>query len=433
MELPPGPRAPAVWQTIAWMTRPGAFLRGVHERFGDPATIRTYWTSEPMVLFSGPDAVRAVFRLDPAIAPAGQSWEFLRPFAGPNSILLLDGEEHLRERRLMQGPFHGEPMRAFAPMIAELAHAELATWHGRVVALERMRELTLAIILRVVFGAQDPGEVAALRETIDDTLATVRSLPWVLAMAVVRKDLGPRSPWGRFRMAVERFDAMLFELLARRRARAGGQASDDSMLSVLESQRDEEGNPPSDQHLRDELVALLVGGHDSSAAALAWAFERLAHHPEVQARLREGDPAYLDAVVKESLRTRPALTIAPRLLLEPAEIGGHRIPAGVQVAACLWLACRREDLWRGASEFRPERWLEGVGGVPNQNPLSWIPFGGGVRRCAGAPFAEMEMREVIRAAAGLPRTLRPARRDPEHARRSMLVLVPHRGGELLVH
>jgi len=194
MELPPGPRAPAVWQTIAWMTRPGAFLRGVHERFGDPATIRTYWTSEPMVLFSGPDAVRAVFRLDPAIAPAGQSWEFLRPFAGPNSILLLDGEEHLRERRLMQGPFHGERMRAFGPMIAELAHAELATWHGRVVALERMRELTLAIILRVVFGAQDPGEVAELRETIDDTLATVRSLPWVLAMAVVRKDLGPRSP-----------------------------------------------------------------------------------------------------------------------------------------------------------------------------------------------------------------------------------------------
>jgi cytochrome P450 family 135 len=249
----------------------------------------------------------------------------------------------------------------------------------------------------------------------------------------VRKDLGPRSPWGRFRTAVERYDAMLFELLARRRARAEGQAGDDSILSVLQSQRDEQGNPPSDQHLRDELVALLVGGHDSSAAALAWAFERLAHHPEVQARLREGDPAYLEAVVKESLRTRPALTIAPRLLLEPAEIGGHRIPAGIQVAACLWLACRREDLWRGASEFRPERWLEGVGGVLNQNPLSWIPFGGGVRRCAGAPFAEMEMREVIRAAAGLPRTLRPARGEPEHARRSMLVLVPHRGGELLVH
>jgi cytochrome P450 len=425
MDLPPGPRAPAVWQTIAWMTRPGAFMRAVYTRYGDPATIRTYWTEEPMVLFSSPAAVRAVFRLDPAIAPAGQSWEFLRPFAGQHSILLLDGDEHLRERRLMQGPFHGERMRAFAPMIGELARAELGSWSGRVVALERMRELTLAIILRVVFGAREDGEVASLRGVIDAALDTVRSLPWVLAMAVVRKDLGPRSPWGRFRTAVERFDATLFELLARRRATDG--ADDDSMLSVLLAQRDEDGNPPSDRHLRDQLVALLVGGHDSSAASLAWAFERLARHPDVHARLREGDPAYLDAVVKEVLRARPALTIAPRLLLEPADIAGHRIPAGVQVAACLWLACRRSDLWPAASEFRPERWL---GEDPTPNMLSWIPFGGGVRRCAGAPFAEMEMREVLRAAAGL--RLRPVVAEPERARRSMLVLVPHRGAEMLV-
>jgi cytochrome P450 len=425
MELPPGPRAPAIWQTLAWMSRPGAFMRAVHTRYGEPATIRTYWTEEPMVLFSSPDAVRAVFRLDPAIAPAGQSWEFLRPFAGQHSILLLDGAEHLRERRLMQGPFHGARMRAFAPMIGELARAELAGWSGRVVALERMRELTLEIILRVVFGARDAGEVAALREVIDAALDTVRSLPWVLAMAVVRKDLGPRSPWGRFRLAVERFDATLFELVARRRVAPG--TDDGSMLSVLLAQRDEQGNPPSDRHLRDQLVALLVGGNKSSTASLAWAFEPLARHPDVQARLREGDPAYLDAVVKEVLRARPALTIAPRLLLEPAEIAGRVIPAGVQVAACLWLACRREDLWPAASQFRPERWL---GEEPPPNPMSWIPFGGGVRRCAGAPFAEMEMREVLRAASEV--TLRPVVGEPERARRSMLVLVPHRGAEVLV-
>jgi len=421
MDLPPGPGAPAVWQTLAWMTRPGAFMRRVHRRFGDPATIRTYWTEEPMVLFSNPDSVRAVFRLDPAIAPAGQSWEFLRPFAGPHSILLLDGEEHIRERRLLQGPFHGERMRGFAPMIGELAGRELATWKGRVVALDRMRQLTLNIILRVVFGARDQ-ELAHVRGVIDESLATVRSLPWVLAMAVVRKDLGLWSPWGRFRVAVERFDAELYELLTRRRA----EARDDSMLALLLEARDEHGNPPSDHHLRDQLVALLVGGHDSSAASLAWAFELLARHPAVQARLRDGDPAYLDAVVKEVLRARPALTIAPRLLLEPAQIAGRTVPAGVQVAACLWLACRRHDLWPRADEFRPERWLEG----PEPNPLSWIPFGGGVRRCAGAPFAEMEMREVLRAAAAL--SLRPARSQPEHARRSMLVLTPHRGGEVVV-
>jgi cytochrome P450 len=408
------------------MTRPAAFLQSVHSRFGDPATIRTYLTPEPMVLFSHPDAVREVFRLDPAIAPAGQSWEFLRPFAGAHSILLLDGEEHLRERRFLQAPFHGERMRAFAPTIAELARRELGTWSGRVVALDRMRHLTLEIILKVVFGAHSELEAAQLRDAVERTLGEVRSLSRMLAMALVQRDLGPRSPWGRFRVAVERFDAQLLQLLARRRAEPGGGGEGDSMLAMLLEQRDEQGRAPTDAHLRDELVALLVGGHDSSAASLAWAFERLARHPAVHARLREGDPAYLDAVVKEVLRVRPALTIAPRKLLEPVQIGGRTLPAGVQAAACLWLSLRREDLWPRASAFWPERWLDRT----PPNLASWIPFGGGVRRCAGAPFAEMEMREVLRVAANL--RIRPVRPEGEHARRSMLVVTPNRGGELLV-
>ena len=422
MDLPPGPRAPAAWQTVAWMARPAAFMRRIHERFGDPVTIRMYWTDEPMVLFSHPDAVRDIFNLDPAIAPAGQSWEFLRPFAGEHSILLLDGDAHMAERRAMQVPFHGERMRAFGPVIADLARRELSTWSGRVTTLDRMRELTLEIILRVVLGARGDDETARLRHAVDTTLESVRSMPRMLSMALVQRDLGPRSPWGRFRIAVERFDALLLDIVARRRADPG----DDSVLSFLLEQRDEQGRPPSDRHLRDQLVALLVGGHDSSASALAWAFERLARHPSVHARLRDGDPAYLEAVVKESLRARPSLTIAPRRLLAPVEIAGHRIPAGVQVAACIWLALRREDLWPDASAFRPERWLEG----PRPNPLSWIPFGGGVRRCTGAPFAEMEMREVLRAAVDL--RIRPVRPEPERARRSMLVVVPDRGGEVLV-
>ena len=218
-----------------------------------------------------------------------------------------------------------------------------------------MRHLTLEIMLRVVFGARGEAEVAQLRDAVESTLEGVRSLPQVLAMVLVPRDLGPRSPWGRFRVAVERFDALLFELLARRRAEPVA----DSLLSVLLEQRDEDGNAPTDQHVRDQLVALLVGGHDSSAASLAWAFERLARHPAVHARLRDGDPAYLDAVVKEVLRVRPALTIAPRLLLEPVRIAGVTLPAGVQVAACLWLALRREDLWPQASAFRPETMARG--------------------------------------------------------------------------
>ncbi len=422
MDLPPGPRAPAAWQTVAWTTRPAGFLRRIHDRFGDPATIRTYWMDEPLVLFSDPGAVREIFRLDPVIAPAGQSWEFLRPFAGPHSILVLDGEEHLRERRLIQTPFHGERMRAFAPVIAELARRELSTWSGRVITLERMKQLTLETILRVVFGARGDWETAQLRAAVHDTLNSVRSLPRMIAMSLVQRDLGPRSPWGRFRLSVERFDALLYETVARRRIEPAG----DSMLALLLEQRDEHAQPPTDQHLRDQLVALLAAGHDTSAASLAWAFERLARHPAVLARLRRGEPAYLDAVVKEVLRVRPALTIAPRRLLEPVRIAGRTLPAGVHVAACLWLALRREDLWPQASAFRPERWLEG----PQPDPMSWIPFGGGVRRCAGAPFAEMEMREVLRAAAEL--SIRPARPEPERARRSALVVTPHRGGEVLV-
>jgi cytochrome P450 len=196
------------------------------------------------------------------------------------------------------------------------------------------------------------------------------------------------------------------------------------VLKLLLEQHDEDGNPVSDRHLRDQLVGLLVSGHDTSSASLAWAFERLARNPAVQARLREGDDAYLDATMKEIMRVRPALTIAPRLLLEPVEIAGHRIPAGVQVAACIWLAMRRDDLWPEAGVLKPERWLEG----PRPDPMSWIPFGGGVRRCTGAPFAEMEIREVLRAAA--PLDIRPVRPQSEQARRSALVVTPERGGEI---
>jgi len=285
-----------------------------------------------------------------------------------------------------------------------------------------MKRLTLETILRVVFGVRGEREAAELREAVHGTLDTVRSLPRMLAMSLVQRDLGPRSPWGRFRIAVERFDSLLLDVLARRRADPG----EDSMLAVLLEQRDDDGRPPTDRRLRDQLVALLAAGHDTSAASLSWAFERLARHPHVQERLREGDPAYLDAVVKEVLRVRPALTIAPRRLLEPVAIAGRTIPAGVHVAACLWLSMRREDLWPRAGAFQPERWLDGS----QAPPAAWIPFGGGVRRCAGAPFAEMEMREVLRAAAGLDIT--PVRPEPESARRSALVVTPGRGGEILV-
>jgi cytochrome P450 family 135 len=286
-------------------------------------------------------------------------------------------------------------MRAFAPMIGELARRELTTWNGRVVALDRMRELTLDIILRVVFGARDE-ELAHLRDVIEDSLASVRSLPWVLAMAVVRKDLGPRSPWGRFRVAVERFDAELYALLARRRA----ETREDSVLALLLEQRDEEGRPPNDRHLRDQLVALLVGGHDSSAASLAWAFELLSRRPEVHARLRDGDPAYLDAVVKEVLRLYPVVPIIGlgRKLAAPMRFFGHDLPAGVKLVATAYTAHRRADVYPDPGRFSPERFLH-----QKIDPHAWLPFGGGVRRCLGLSFALHEIKVVLATLLGAAR------------------------------
>ena len=245
-DLPAGPAlAPAAWQTVAWMARPGAFMQRLHRRYGDPVTIRTYWTAEPMVLFSDPDAVREVFRLDPAIAPAGQSWEFLRPFAGPHSILLLDGEEHLRERRLMAAPFHGERMRAFAPMIAELANEELERWSGRVVALERMRELTLEIILRIVFGADEAEATAPARRDREHA----RRRPFDAADAVDGADPAgsqARGALGGDSGSPSSASTRCCSSCSRDRAAPRHAAEQDSVLAMLLEQRDDDGNPPSD-------------------------------------------------------------------------------------------------------------------------------------------------------------------------------------------
>ena len=305
--------------------------------------------------------------------------------------------------------------------MAELAHQELSGWSGRVVTLERMKQLALETILRVVFGARDE-EAGELRDAVHGTLDTVRSMPRMLAMSLVQRDLGPRSPWGRFRLAVERFDGLLLDLVARRRAEPAG----DSMLALLLDQRDEDGNPPTDRHLRDQLVALLAAGPTLGGLALMGL--RTPRPPPGRSRAPARRRPRLPRGGGEGGAARtPGADDRPTEAAEPAEIGGRKLPAGVHVAACLWLALRREDLWPQAGAFRPERWLEGA---PPPNPMSWIPFGGGVRRCAGAPFAEMEMREVLRAAAAL--TIRPARPTPERARRSALVVTPHRGGEVFV-
>jgi cytochrome P450 family 135 len=356
---------------------------------------------------------------------AGGGSALLEPFAGPSSVLVLDGAEHLRARRLMLPAFHGDRMRAHAPMVAALAAAEIDTWpRGTAIATHpRMQSLTLEIMLRVVFGARGRGQVGDLREAIERALAIARSAPRLVAMTVLGRD----AP---FRRAVEGVDRLLLALIARRRAdrEAGRPTGGRAVLDDLLDARGPDGATPDDRELRDHLVTLLAAGHETTASALAWAFERLARHPGVVERLREGDEALLDATVREVLRVRPVLSIAPREVVAPFEVeGGWTLPPGVQVAACILLAHRRTGSFGAdALAFRPARWLEG----DPPPAYAWIPFGGGARRCLGAAFAQMEMREILRVAVARL-DLRADRARGERVRRRAVSLTPARRGRVV--
>jgi cytochrome P450 len=416
VSLPPGPREPAALQTLEWVVRPTAFLRRCAAAHGEAFTIRLSFDDAPLVLVWHPDAVRAVYGASPEVARRGGSPGPLRPVAGPHSILLADGEEHLRIRRLMLPPFHGDRMAGYRAVVADVAAEHVARWprDRPVEALGLMQELTLAVILRAVFGTDDPRLAADIRAT----LAIANSLPRAAAMSLLQRDLGPHSPWGAFlrRMAV--VDEQLIALIARRRR--DGDDRGDVLGQLIAAGID-------DAEVRDHLVTLLAAGHETTAGSLAWAIERLAHAPDVLARLRDGDEAWTDAVIKETLRVRPVLTVAPRKLAAPLRVDGLELPAGVHVAPCIYLVHRREDLYPDAAAWRPERWL----GAGAPESFAWIPFGGGVRRCVGAAFATMEMAEVLRVVAS-QLDLAPAAPRAERMRRRGLTLQPGSGARVVL-
>ena len=407
--LPPGPAAPAAAQTIEWVARPTDLMRRSAARYGEPFTLRTLWADAPMVLVSDPDTVRRVYAAPEDVLRGGASSTVLEPFAGPSSILLTGGEEHMRQRKLMLPPFHGARMEAHRATVAALAEEEIARWEPGVPlrTLPRMQELTLDVILRVVLGAPDPRLRAAIRAALDMTT----SIPRLIALS-----LAPRgsAPWAPFLRAVARVDALLRAAIRAAAATPTGGVLDE--LIAAGSSEDE---------LRDQVVTLLAAGHETTAGSLAWACERLARHPHVLARLREEDDDYLDATVKEVLRIRPVLSITPRKVVGSFTAGGYALPPGVHVTPCLYLAHRRPDVWADPTAFRPERFLEGA-----PAPYSWLPFGGGVRRCAGAAFATMELHEVLRAIARRF-DLQPDRPAGERMRRRGVTLTPSRGGRIV--
>jgi cytochrome P450 len=424
--LPPGPRTPAAAQTVEWIARPTDLMRRSAARYGEPFTLRTMWTDAPMVLVSDPDTIKRIYAAPDSELRGGASSTVLEPFAGPSSILVTSGEAHMRRRKLMLPPFHGKRMEEQRATIAALAREEVARWTpGQPLrTLPRMQELTLDVILRVVFGAPDP----RLREAIRAALDMTTSLPRMVTLS-----LAPRgsAPWRPFERAVGRVDALLREEIRRRTQSAGARGAETSAAGGASAT----GTPPvieelvasgmSEDELRDQVVTLLAAGHETTAASLAWACERLARHPHVLARMREDGDAYLDATVKEVLRIRPVLTVTPRKVIEPFNVAGYTLPPGVHVTPCLYLAHRRPELWADPTAFRPERYLDGA-----PAPYSWLPFGGGVRRCVGAAFATMELHEVLRAVAARF-DLEPDRPAGERMRRSGVTLMPTRGGRIV--
>lgn len=433
--LPPGPSLPAPIQLFRWLTRPIPFMEECVRKYGDCFTIRFPTSPDPLVFFSNPDAVKEIFTSDPEQLRAGEANVIVRPLLGDYSLLLLDGARHQRERRLMMPPFHGERMYVYGEAMRELTDRAIASWPvGQPFAIHpHMQQITLNVILRTVFGLAEDATLTRLRTLLTDVLATGANpfmlIPWL------QIDLGPYSPWGKQVRRRKEIDQLLFAEFARRRATDLSGRED--ILSMLMQARDEDGQPLGDQHLRDELMTLLVAGHETTATSLAWMLYRILSRPDVleklQAELREAfgtGPVtpqqinkleYLDATIKETQRLNPILPVVGRRLKTPTTIGGRTLPSGAVAMPCIYLTHHREDVWPEPNEFKPERFLS-----KKPTPWEFFPFGGGTRFCLGAGFATYEMKIVL--AQILSRTtLRLASKRPIRVVRRSITFAPSEG------
>jgi cytochrome P450 len=445
--LPPGPRAPSFVQTLAWALAPTWVMDRCARRLGETFTI-TFWPSGmKFVLLSAPEDVKAIFTAPAELAPSATGNSPVRGVMGERSVLTLTGPEHMRQRKLLLPPFHGERMREYEQTIVKATRADMAGWSlGEPMRLqERTRAITLEVILRAVFGVEAQ-RMDRLRHAIAGLLAPVHPLRLVL-LALSRPSL--ERPTGAFGAALDELDAVIYEELARRREQPD-LAERTDILSLLMQARDEQGQAMTDAELRDELVTLLLAGHETTATSVAWAVERLVRHPDKLARLvaeidaeREegsaGGGRYMTAVVNETLRVRPVVPIVARLLMADFELGGRLLPAGTRVTPSIYLTNRNPRVYEAPEQFRPERFLDGA-----PDTFAWIPFGGGIRRCIGASFAQLEMRLMLATMLGelepsLPagrlrrrgRARSGARRGGEWNRRRAITLVPSRGARVV--
>jgi cytochrome P450 len=429
-QLPPGPSLPSAAQTLRWVVRPTAFMEECRRRYGDCFSLRIA-SEGSWVLISDPESIKKVFTGNPEHLRAGEANAILRPVVGSESVLLLDGPSHLRQRKLLLPPFHGERMQRYGEVMREVTEREIATWPaGEPFAVwPRMQAITLEVIVRAVFGVDDAERVERVAGRIRPMLEfTSRKRDFFIA-AMVGPDRLAKLGWTGFPQAIGLVHEAIDEQIALRRGAPDLEARDD-ILSMLLQAHDEDGAAMTDQELRDELMTLLVAGHETTATSLAWTLERVVRHPEVLARLEDEaeseDDAYADAVAHEALRLRPVLPLVVRKLTEPLELHGYELPVGTTVAPCIYLVHRRPDVYPDPHAFRPERFLENPAGT-----YSWIPFGGGVRRCIGASFALFEMRTVLQSLVARLH-LEAAEPRAERISRRAITLSPSRAARLVV-
>jgi cytochrome P450 len=386
---------PVALQTLGTWTRPTAFLERSRRRYGRRFTVRLIG-QPPMVMISDPQEIKEIFQAPPEVLHPGEGARILEPLLGRHSVILLDEAPHLEQRKLMLPAFHGERMQRLSGLMGELAERELASWsREQVIVLHpRLQRLTLEIILRTVFGLEQGARLDALRDLLTRILAFSESpLSLLPPLPAALNRFGPPARLERLRLQV---DELIFALIEERR-REGGSDGDD-VLALLLAAEHEDGTSMTAEELRDELMTALVAGHETTASQLAWAFERLAREPEVLARLqdeldRDGEDRYLTATINEILRLQPVLPNAePRLVKQPVEIGGVRYPPGVSLFANAYLVHHDPAIYADPYAFRPERFLDQQPGT-----YTWIPFGGGRRRCLGASFALLEMKIVLGA------------------------------------
>ncbi len=434
--LPVGPRIPPVLQTLVWTFAPTWVMDQCARRFGDAFTLTFGPSGRQLVILSDPAAVKTVLTAPPEVAPSAAGASPIAPIMGPSSVITLVGPEHMRQRKLLLPPFHGERMREYEHVIVQATRRSMASWPlGEPMKLsERTRAITLEVILRAVFGVE--GEcMGTLRDAIDALLKPIQTpiqAP-LLVLAALRSPSEER-PTGAFGRGLDQLDDVIYAEIARRRAQHDLEERAD-ILSLLLLARDEGGQTMTDPELRDELVTLLLAGHETTATAVAWAVERLVRHPDKLARLvAEIDAGecddYMQAVISETLRVRPVVPLVVRALQQPLSVGGHELPVGTRVAPSIYLTNRNPRVYETPSEFMPERFLE----QPPET-FSWIPFGGGIRRCIGASFATLEMKLILQTVLGELVPSVSARRTSlwrkgEWNRRRAITLVPYAGARV---